>query len=144
MYFIFHIILLYVGDAVLDFTLVSMLYKSQNWATEGDLSQQKTNVTNNKFLAIFGARLKLHYLLDYASSHLKDEINRLIKIDKDYEEYDQRNNYDITCKYDGRYDEMIVPKPLADVIEAVFGAIFIDCNGNLSTETFDIDELNEM
>jgi dsRNA-specific ribonuclease len=123
---------LILGDAVLDFSIVSMLFKSQNWAKEGDLTQQKTTATNNKFLSLFSARLKLHYLLEYSSSPLKDEINILINIDQEYEKHDIINNYDITCQYDGRYDCVKIPKPLADLFEALIGAIFIDCNGNMS------------
>jgi dsRNA-specific ribonuclease len=70
----------FLGDAVLDFAIVSLLFKHLPWATQGDLSGGKSNAACNKNLAYFCADLELYKFLKLASPQLALDIEAIHEI----------------------------------------------------------------
>ena len=161
----------FLGDAVLDFAVVCMLYDNQNWAKQGDLSSQKSFATNNKRLGSVALRLGLHKYLQVMSSQLLSDFSELASTCEtvEAEELDKENvaedvdamqgmgparvddeDQDHECsvqqdqlvsasaedniELDMRRIELCKPSvagALADLMEALFGAAYIDSNGSL-------------
>lgn len=135
----------FLGDAVLDFAVVTILYHSQAWASDGDLSIQKSNATCNRNLGIIATRLGLHRYLNVMSTSLM----------KEFAEIEKKNilpqvfpNYSSECEaaeteISKNKHKASAGGALADFLEALIGAIFIDSGGSLDAiikvvETLDL------
>ncbi|RYH29805.1 hypothetical protein EON65_07275 [archaeon] len=67
----------FLGDAVLDLVVVSLLYTHETWATQGDLSFQKSSITNNINLGVVASKLQLYRFLRHASMNMEAEFRRV-------------------------------------------------------------------
>jgi dsRNA-specific ribonuclease len=123
----------FLGDAILDFAVVSLLYEYQPWAKQGDLSGQKSSATCNKTLGLKGAELKLYKFLTTMSPQLEHEFSQVDtlvhslfsdggKIVEKLGETIQKKNFNISTGSS---------KALADTVEALFGAAYLDSGGNM-------------
>ena len=70
----------FLGDAVLDFAVVSLLFELLPWAQPGELASFKTAATNNRNLGLIGAKLQIYRYLRFASPHLEAEIEELDEV----------------------------------------------------------------
>jgi hypothetical protein len=137
----------FLGDAVLDFIVCSSIFKNCPFALCGDISLGKSTLTNNKMLAQFSYKSQVYRYLRLGSKYLfhqflrinneflttgKGFIGDIIKIDKDvYQGQKQANNF----KSEGEQFELFLgdaSKPLADLFEAMIGAIYLDSNHDLT------------
>ena len=67
----------FLGDAILDFVVISILFEQQRWARQGDLHGQKAQATNNDRLAAVAIKLKLYKYLYSSNGELKEAFKRL-------------------------------------------------------------------
>jgi dsRNA-specific ribonuclease len=70
----------FLGDAVLDFAVVTLLYQYQPFATPGDLSSQKSSITCNRNLGLIGIRMLLFKYLKFFSVKLENEFYELFEM----------------------------------------------------------------
>eukprot|EP01036_Dinobryon_divergens_P030207 gene30207-39412_t len=143
------------GDAILDFCIVSMLYKGNPCLQQGGLSQYKSRITCNKTLAQVAVRLGLHKYLLHCSLPLEDLLEKISILvlamdnsssasgiigdngsnDDDEDEDDESNKKQHANKKVRRM-EVELPsdvKFLADAFEAIIAAIYIDSGSSLDT-----------
>lgn len=67
----------FLGDAVLDFAVVSLLFELLPWAQPGELAEFKTAATNNRNLGLIGSKLKIYRYMMFSSQGLEEEIEVL-------------------------------------------------------------------
>jgi dsRNA-specific ribonuclease len=105
----------YLGDAVLDFAIVSIVYKQQNNVSfgPGELTTIKSAITCNKNLSYHTHRLKFYNFVDHNCLQLTNGISELRKLSN------VKDSNESLIKF------------LADIFESLIGAIYIDCNGDL-------------
>lgn len=93
----------FMGDAVLDFCFLSLCYHRHPHATPAQLTSWKINYLNNKALGRIGVVLGLRRFIRVADVT-----------------YTEKNDQDAA-----------VVKACADALEAIFGAVYLDCEGDL-------------
>lgn len=94
-----------------------MLYRAKPTASVGELTDMKCSLVNNKTLARQGLSLNLlKYIIPPSSDQTSssEDIARMKQM--------------VTLR-----DEVVASKVIADVVEAIIGAVFMDCEGCLST-----------
>jgi dsRNA-specific ribonuclease len=132
----------FLGDAVLDFAVVDFIYKNRpSYLDQGKLTNIKCTSTSNKRLATLAVRLEMYkYMLVMSSSLIgqfgdietwKETCANRAPADTflDLYEYDMSISDDI----ENIAENSGGTKALADVVEAIFGAVFIDSNCSFST-----------
>ncbi|KAH7107313.1 P-loop containing nucleoside triphosphate hydrolase protein [Auriculariales sp. MPI-PUGE-AT-0066] len=107
----------FLGDALLDLAAIHYLFKKYPTANCGQLSWMRQRVVCNTTLAwIAVKKLGIHKVLLFNNTELSYAIREAVDV---LEELDAQTIIRDGWKYD-------LPKPLSDVVEALFGAIFID------------------
>ena len=102
----------FLGDAILDFTMMDYFFNSHTGIQPGELAVLKSSSVNNEFLGYICAQLELEKHL-VATDAIKTEIaNFTAELGDSFE----RDNE--------------APKVLADIIEAIIGAVYIDSVGD--------------
>ena len=97
----------FLGDAILDFCMLEYFYNKYPELQPGDLATLKSSSVNNEFLGFACVQLGIH---EYLSPIFKDnDLERYVSERGDIYERDHE-----------------APKVLADILEAIFGAIFVD------------------
>jgi dsRNA-specific ribonuclease len=118
------------GDAVLDFVVAHTLFRSGSFSP-GILTCLKSELVNNQFLSCVSYKLGLSKLLYHTSSNLLAQINA----------FGAQLDHLTTTDPKVIYGENLLkpanllfwhsipeaPKVLSDILEAIIGAIFIDC-----------------
>jgi dsRNA-specific ribonuclease len=105
----------FLGDAVLDYLLMDYLYRRYPDASPGELSFLKSAGVNNESFCFMAVQLNLQ-------EHI-DATIRYIQSIKEYESFINQSQY-FNPDLEG-------PKILADVFEALIGAIYLDSGRNL-------------
>ena len=115
----------YLGDAVLDFAIVSLVYNKKNYVNlgPGELTTIKSSITCNKNLSYVTHRLQLYEFVDHNCLQLTNDISELRKLDN------VKNINESLIKF------------LADIFESLIGAIYIDCNGEMDVIENIVDHL---
>ena len=130
----------FLGDAVLDFAVVTMLYETHPNASEGDLSQMKSDATCNKRLASVALRLQLYELMQINSISIRNIFTNLKQTSKlgpkapstqDKSKRDFSSDNLLVFAGLTKSEQTSAEGCLADMTEALIGAIFIDCGGDL-------------
>lgn len=127
------------GDAVLDFAVVSMLYEAQPWASQGQLSIQKSDITNNANLGKLGLKLGLYkYLIVYSMKLVDDFYSIDIYLwkskyfSRDFTKEEQRLNDEEDDDGDdmkgNTNDDIMGDNEDEDDEEDVYGKLFVSCN----------------
>ena len=115
----------WLGDAVLDVVVVDKLYWLHGAADEGGISELKARAVCNARLAQCSVRLGLHSLLQYRTP---------IQLEKDFAAIDKglaagQSVAQVTAACSKKCE-----KVLADVFEAVIGAVYLDSNARLGLQ----------
>lgn len=106
-----------IGSVLLYQAIIDMLYRTKPTASVGELTDIKCSLINNKTLARRGIDLNLHKYIITSSLGQASCLKDIAKM-----------------KEVGLVrDEVEGGKVLADVVEAIIGAVFMDCEGCLST-----------
>jgi endoribonuclease Dicer len=115
----------FLGDSLFDVACVSWMYskytdKDPHWLTE-----HKTAMVSNRFLAALGVKLGFHKHMRSISSTLESQVREWVY---EIERLEQESN--------GSPDYWTYsthpPKCLGDIVESYIGAIFIDSNFNFA------------
>ncbi|CAM9208762.1 unnamed protein product, partial [Chrysoparadoxa australica] len=105
----------FLGDSVLSYLVVVQLYFRDRSLSPGDISKRKANLVNNNSLAALGqSLLGVHQFLR-ASPELLNAISLYQRAEE------KRQRLTVTS----------APKQLADVVEALIGAVFLDSSCNM-------------
>ncbi|CAF1053013.1 unnamed protein product [Adineta ricciae] len=117
----------YLGDAVLDFLVIRCVFV-EHYAevTPSRVTNLRQDLSNNGRLASIVHSHNLHKKISYLSSHLFNAINVFDSVVKERAE-----NHSTEEEDDNQWADSTAPKPLADVFEAMVGAIFLDCGYSL-------------
>lgn len=135
----------FIGDAVLDYLFTYFVYQKNQKLLPEAITNLRSSLVNNVFYASIVIKYNLHTTLRCSSPTLQASIAQYVKRYKcgKYEQLGALINdahfTEVLLKADGfaslHYaDDVEVPKALADIFEALIGAIYID-NG------FDLDAL---
>ncbi|XP_053977112.1 endoribonuclease Dicer [Hylaeus volcanicus] len=124
----------FLGDAILDFLITCYIHENCENFEPGALTDLRSALVNNITFACIAVRYGLHgALLAYGPS-LNDAIYRFVKFQ------DERNHVvndellwilleEDECKLAEYVD---VPKVLGDLFESTIGAVYLDCDKNLT------------
>ncbi|KAJ6637389.1 Endoribonuclease Dicer [Pseudolycoriella hygida] len=126
----------FLGDAVLDFLISTYIYERCKDMDPGRLTDLRSALVNNITLACVCVRHKFHLNILSQSSMLSEKMNTFYK-------YQLEQKHVVTDQVLLLIDEndksmeplgdfIDVPKVLGDVVEALFGAVFIDSGNNLA------------
>lgn len=117
----------FLGDAVLDLAVVHLLHQSLKQTMDpGKLSHMKSKYTNNLHLGNVAIQLHLFRSVDVMSAELTDAF-KLINLAMEAGErveFDPESSVNVVSH--AALDVM------ADCLEALIGAVFLDCKGDLS------------
>ncbi|KAK9449862.1 uncharacterized protein V1518DRAFT_404946 [Limtongia smithiae] len=114
----------FMGDALVEVLCVQFVYEKYPSADPQYLTEHKISIVNNKFLGYLCTKLGLHKYLDYVSSALSAAIGEYLHVI----EFEEAR----TTTQDQVWTRIDVPKALADCVEALIGAIFIDSDFDLT------------
>lgn len=109
----------FLGDAVLDFVVVYALFQNKSNLQQGDVSLLKSRFTNNKHLAQLSLKFNLHHYILTSSPQLCEELRLVSHWTSSSKLIDQQKL------------NLPVFKIIADVFEAIIGAIYLDCGSSL-------------
>ena len=126
----------FIGDAVLDYLITYYIYQKNQGLSSAQITMLREALVNNTFYASVAVKYRLHTYLRFSNSSLHASIFTFVKKYQcqKYQQLGKFVNESIEENEAMDIDEIDVPKALADVFEALIGAIYID-NG------FDLDEL---
>ncbi|KAL3323675.1 hypothetical protein AABB24_038037 [Solanum stoloniferum] len=109
----------FLGDAVLDYVVTTHLYFKYSGLTPGLITDLRSASVNNECYALSAAKAGLHNHI-----HLSQDLQRHI-----FSTVEDFNKLDLVSTF-GWEAETTFPKVLADVIESLAGAIFVDSGFN--------------
>ena len=111
----------FLGDAVLEFVLVSELYRCHKTASEGIMASMKSQWSCNSFLTQTAMDIELfRYLRVARSSHVSSAFQNL------------QVHGPQSIRRESTSVQKAVEGALADAVEALLGAVFIDSKGSTS------------
>ena len=142
----------FLGDALLDYSVVPMLYNQLPSAHEGILAGSKTLIIENKSLAQESIRMRLYELIYAKDSvlsqlkHLKAAVDDAVDMKRlsqhvqisgscahlyqYYAPWTMAEESYVLADVDGKIKTGIsstITQLLADVLESLVGAVFVDC-----------------
>lgn len=112
----------FLGDAVLDYAVVNLIYTAQPTADQGEISTQKSLATMNVALGLKAVQLRLYKYLKTMSNHLLSGF-------RDIEELMQESEATGIPIEAGSINDSCL-HALADLVEALFGAAYLDSGGD--------------
>lgn len=130
----------FLGDAVLDFLVMRHIYGALQAAadaaelTPARLSDLRARMTNNELFARITIDHGLHAFLSQASPTLFHNINRYSATLHPKQQQQQQHNDQLSPPAPKKAKsgaKVPAPKVLGDLFEALTGAVFVDCGGDL-------------
>lgn len=113
----------FLGDAILDFLVTMTLYDAGITKDPNQLTSSRSALVNNCTFAKLAIKYKFDIFIQHANQQLFDELNRVNESAKS----------DPELKFLDIVDFDRISKTLADVFEAVAGAIYLDSGCSLDT-----------
>lgn len=140
----------FLGDAILDFVVCLAIFTNCPTASCGDISLGKRILTNNKKLAQFAYKSQMYRYLRIGSRYLFNQFLRIndvfttsggalvgdiIRVDEEL--YRGGEQVSALNAEEDQFELFLgeTSKPLADVMEAIIGAIYLDSNFDLTQVT---------
>lgn len=120
----------FLGDAVLDFAVVHLLNLKFPSAPQGQLTDLRSKSTCNRRLSALGLRLGLQKHIQAMSTSLIAEFADIQLWQSTTQHAEGCDNDKLQFEYIEKYGQKNGLKAIADAVEAIFGAIFIDSSGN--------------
>eukprot|EP00736_Rhodelphis_marinus_P011934 Rmarinus@m.19819 len=123
----------YIGDAVLDMVMIEKAYHDHPDWSPADLTECRQRMGNNAVLAYVAVKHGLHRHLRHASPTLMHEIEDFVTC------IETLKPADLFGGDGAQQDEKraIPPKTLSDIVEALFGATYIDGGRDAARVLFD-------
>jgi endoribonuclease Dicer len=124
----------FLGDALLDMVVVDYLYKRFKLADPQWLTEHKMAMVSNQFLGCLCVKLGLHKHLLFTTSSLIGQVSEFVA-ELEIAEEDARKEAKVSrtsMRMDFWLNASFPPKVLADVAEALIGAMFVDAKYNYS------------
>ncbi|BFZ60194.1 Dicer-like protein 1 [Saitoella coloradoensis] len=112
----------FLGDALLETTVLLYFLKRYPNHSEGRLTELKSAMVSNKILAALCVRLGLHSYINHFSAALPNAVNEYVT-DLEYHRLDHAEK-----EY---WLDLDAPKFLSDIVESTLGAIFLDSGFDL-------------
>jgi len=112
----------FLGDSILDYYVVKLLYEKYPYADSGQLTTMKSSVVNNHALSLICVKNELDKLIISDSSSY---INIASKIRENFQTY-----FEDIEKYVDSYSYSFI-KVTGDIIESLIGAVYLDSKQNL-------------
>lgn len=130
----------YLGDAILDFAVVTLVWEHVPGASQGDLNNLKSSAVNNSNLGKKALELGLQRFLSSMSSHLISEFKDIqVFLDSINEQPHSRPEL---SKIDISFVDVGCVNALADLLEAIVGAIFLDSGQSLEAVRDVVKKIN--
>lgn len=120
----------FLGDAVLDLVIVSLLFKEPH-LTPGDMSTYRSQIACNASYGFLATLYGLHGLMLHNSPIIYQEIEAYIHTLNDLMNKSSVNAF-IELVGDKGLSNLKTPSSLADVFEAIAGAVFLDLGGDVT------------
>ncbi|CAF1083057.1 unnamed protein product, partial [Didymodactylos carnosus] len=117
----------FLGDAVLDFLVTREIFMKNKTITPSTVTDIRQDLANNGRLAYIFVALDLSRYILHHSTTLFQQISSYAQLEHSETLHD-RLDKDIAA-----YADATAPKALADVFEAIVGAIFLDSQNSLQT-----------
>ncbi|CAF3801087.1 unnamed protein product [Rotaria sp. Silwood1] len=122
----------FLGDAILDFLVTRHVFVNYNEnMTPGRVTNIRQDLLNNDRLAYILVACGLHTKILHNSPNLFDEISSYIHNENLFSKNQSTDQY--LNKNLDQWADSTAPKALADVFEALVGAIFFDSGNSLET-----------
>ncbi|CAF3158650.1 unnamed protein product [Rotaria sp. Silwood2] len=122
----------FLGDAILEFLVTRHIFVNYNKIiTPGRVTDIRQDLLNNDRLAYILVACSFHTKILHNSPELFDEISSYVG-NEDFFPKNQSTDQYLNKNLD-RWADSTAPKALADVFEALVGAIFIDSGNSLET-----------
>ncbi|KAI9355311.1 hypothetical protein DFJ73DRAFT_623667 [Zopfochytrium polystomum] len=116
----------FLGDAVIGYLMSRLLFLTYSHMNPGDLSELKSELVSNQFLATASCQLGLSRMMVHVSAALASALS---KFTEELESVLKNPDHD---RYFWR-SLPNAPKAAGDVYEAIIGAILLDSGGDLQT-----------
>uniref|UniRef100_A0A0X3Q022 Endoribonuclease dcr-1 n=1 Tax=Schistocephalus solidus TaxID=70667 RepID=A0A0X3Q022_SCHSO len=115
----------FLGDAVLDFVVTQRIFTEHPTYNPGELTDLRTALVSNINLAIVAVRLNIHRYLDQTDPALWENIGSFAQVvlEQPYKLWQLEDQYSGSAR-------SLSYKVLGDMVEAIIGAVYIDCNGS--------------
>ncbi|KAL5774848.1 hypothetical protein ACOSP7_012405 [Xanthoceras sorbifolium] len=110
----------FLGDAVLDYLIISYLFSVYPKLKPGHLTDLRSILANNKAIANVAVDRSFHKFIFFDSSGLKEAINNYVEFVNSLSA--RESSQGPTC-----------PKALGDLVESCLGAILLDTGFNMET-----------
>ncbi|KAM3183257.1 hypothetical protein ACTXT7_010703 [Hymenolepis weldensis] len=128
----------FLGDAILDFVVTQRIFRDHPNMDPGEVTDLKIALVSNISLAVICVRKGIYKFLEHSDNNLWAFINN-------FKEVVSRNSCNIwqlehECN---QHNETLSYKVLGDMVEAIIGAIYVDCGGVTSVVTSVIYNLLE-
>lgn len=124
----------FLGDAVLDLGVMSVLYEASPVATQGTLSALKHRLLCNQHLAIVAIGLGLHKHMFVFSAVLVSQFGEIALWKEAHDRKDKAGERALEGGFGGG-------KVLADCLEALIAAVFIDSHCDMQTVRSVVDRI---
>ncbi|KAL7056145.1 hypothetical protein AAHC03_021158 [Spirometra sp. Aus1] len=120
----------FLGDAILDFVVTQRIFKEHPTFNPGELTDLRTALVSNINLAIVAVRLSIHRYLDQTDPTLWENIGNFAQVvlEQPYKLWQLEDQYSGSSR-------SLSYKVLGDMVEAIIGAVYIDCGGSMPVIT---------
>jgi endoribonuclease Dicer len=124
----------FLGDSVLGFLVSRYIYKLKYKLKPGPLSDLRSELVNNQFLATCAVTLNLQHYLNHMNEDLAEAISSWTKSCLSLQEVTEQKIKNLSDDDDDLDSETYLfwnqmysaPKAIGDIVESVLGAIFLD------------------
>ncbi|VDO04032.1 unnamed protein product [Rodentolepis nana] len=120
----------FLGDAILDFIVTQRIFTENPHMDPGELTDLKIALVSNVNLAIVCIRKEIYKFLGHMDNNLWTFINNF----KNAVSQNFGNIWQLEHECNQR-NESLSYKVLGDMVEAIIGAVYVDCGGNTSIVT---------
>ena len=123
----------FLGDAIIDFLVSAYIFQEVEINEPGICTDLRSAIVNNHILARVAVNNELHTALQHSSPSLTtkiDEFCNFLTIENEENQTFLTEVDGIECPCE---EQLEIPKPLGDLVEAIIGAIFLDSGGSLKT-----------
>ncbi|XP_061387833.1 endoribonuclease Dcr-2 [Musca vetustissima] len=126
----------FIGDAILDMLMTCYIFERYETMDPGKMTDLRSALVNNITLACICVRYRFHLFLLYENSRLSEAIKTFADFQETQDHrvtnqvrilMEESSNEGTTKSKYNMSEKIDVPKALGDIVEAIIGAIYLDC-----------------